>query len=197
MVRWRWILPAVQVALAVVLLARAGGEERGFWAARDSEAGHPRFTHTETEGSAAVGWDDVSCFDCPLPPSKAILYMVDFPAAALSSPFTILPRHLRFVHGIAFAIASGWFWFWAGRRIDWARTGRKVAPPSWAATFILTGATALFSWFLVGSAYSIPHGGLPALRLPLTAAVCVWAGAFAVFFGSRCLAGLQALRKRT
>jgi hypothetical protein len=177
MMRWRWILPVVQVAFAVVLLARLQAE---------NEAAH-------RIAVARGGWDVQSCWDCPPPLPVDILLLLDFPALVLSAPLGALGDRFQVVQWSACLAATAGFWFWAGRRTDWLRARRKIASPGRAATVFFAVATLACSFGVLAVCWSVLHGspwGL--LRAALT---CVWPLAFAVFFGSRCVAGTRAWRK--
>jgi hypothetical protein len=144
---WRWILPAIAVPIAVVVLVQT------------------------------AGWQPTPGHYIPPLSERIILYGVDLPAAAMASPLTWGGDRHPVLHGIALPVATGCFWFWFGLRIELLREGRKAPPPGWAATAfvslmtVLCGFSALFLGMLLLMGYKPRPEDLPLLVWMVAGAV--------------------------
>lgn len=174
-VRWRWILPLMQVVLAGVLL---------YWGMMQYRAkvGHGPTVTLDMENST-VSWDVPAVWDY-IPPAHILLMCVNLPALVLASPLPAIAPENHLLHRTVLLIVVFLFWRWIGSRLD-QRTGnlpQRVGLPSrvrvgaWILGIVAAAAFAVFG------AWSLVHPGGLALVLP--ASVVAWA-LFFVWYLSR------------
>ena len=162
---WRWVLSALQVALAITLLI-------GLQVEKNKHEAQLKAQWTNN------GWHLMGEFDY-VPRSFNLLIIADFPVLVASAPMAAVIKSSLVVR-LLFVLLVSFFWYWVGRGIE-RRWNEKAITPKLPLKYRLAGNVTGF--VVSGSVLAtvlLSGSGTPSLLV--YGATIVWSAGFTGFF---------------